>query len=248
MNASPRTIRVEPLGQHLAQRLAGTLDPEEAVALLELVDRDAVLPREPGGRLLARASLGRALDPLVGRLLGKVVDDDREPPRADETAIRPHAELALDELGQLRLRLAARAGGQLLAADLKQQRRPSRLHLDVELRDLAREGAHAADVGRALGHRDRPARVEQVERVRALEHLVVRRQRQPPLEEVPALGLVLGEPPHEHVDRRVLEVVGRPLALVLAVDVAPRDPRRPLEVERRSACPGGTSPAARARR
>ena len=67
--------------------------------------------------------------------------------------------------------------------------------------------------------------------MRALEHLVVGRERQAALDEVSAFGLVLGEAPHEDVDWRLLEVVDGPLPLALAVDVAPCDAGRPLEVE-----------------
>ena len=59
---------------------------------------------------------------------------------------------------------------------------------DVGLGDRPGEVPHPPDVGRALGHRDRPARVEQVERVRALEHLVVGGDRQPALDERPGLA------------------------------------------------------------
>src|SRR6185437_1476133 len=98
---------------------------------------------------------------------------------------------------------------------------------------VTRKLANAADVRGSLRHRDRPTRVEQVERVRTLQHLVVGRKRQPALEQVSALRLVLVETTGEHVDRRLLEVVPRPLALVLKVDVAPRDAWCPLELKRR---------------
>ena len=48
----------------------------------------------------------------------------------------------------------------------------------VALRDAARQVADAADVGGALGDGDRAARVEQVERVRGLQHLLVGGQRE----------------------------------------------------------------------
>ena len=69
--------------------------------------------------------------------------------------------------------------------------------------------------------------------MRRLQHLVVRRQRQIFLEELLRLGLVLVEAPLENGDRRLLVVVLRPLALVLAVHVPPGHARRPLEVEHR---------------
>ena len=59
----------------------------------------------------------------------------------------------------------------------------------------AREVPHAPDVADALGHRDRAARVEQVEGVRALQHLVVGRQRNRGLEAARALALVVVEVP-----------------------------------------------------
>src|SRR5262249_22655287 len=63
--------------------------------------------------------------------------------------------------------------------------------LEVQLRDLPREVPHPDDVRGALGDRDRAARVEQVERVRALQHLIVGRQRQLALDQPLGLGLVL---------------------------------------------------------
>src|SRR5437660_1315249 len=108
------------------------------------------------------------------------------------------------------------------------------LRFEIGLRQAAGESANTADVGRTLGDRDRAAGVEQVESVRALEHLVVGRDRQPDLEEVPALRLVLLEPAGENVDRRLFEVVPRPFALGLPVDLAPGNPWRPFELESRS--------------
>ena len=105
------------------------------------------------------------------------------------------------------------------------------LLLEVELRDGAHEVADAADVRGALGDGDRAARVEQVERVRALEDEVVGRQRQAALDQALAFRLVVVEVPRVHLDVRLLEVVVRPLALVLAVDVLPGDALGPLERE-----------------
>ena len=178
-NASPRTIAVHALGKLSRRCRPGTLDAEEAVAHAR-----ARRPRRRASSRTRRAALlaqvlRRALDPLVGA--SARARRRRAPPaaaaRRSSSARRRAAQPAL---GQLRLRLAAGGRGQLLAADLKQQRRhrpPT-----VELGDGAREVADAADVRGALGHGDRAARVEQVERVRALQHLVVGRQRQPPLD------------------------------------------------------------------
>src|SRR4029453_9322691 len=75
------------------------------------------------------------------------------------------------------------------------------LQLEVDLCDLAREGANTADVGGPLGGGERAPRVEEVERMRRLQHLVVRRKRQPALKQQAALLLVLPEPPHQHIRR-----------------------------------------------
>ena len=148
---------------------------------------------------------------------------------------------------------------QLLAADLDEQRaqcawpRSSRRlspasrvlsaapvadDLQVEAGDLAREVAHAGDVRGAVGHADHAARVEHVERVAALEHVVVGGDGQARLDGAQRLGLVLAEVAVEHLRVRHLEVVGAELALVLLVDVAVGDdvlravlvPARPDEV------------------
>ena len=66
----------------------------------------------------------------------------------------------------------------LPAPSAVQQREAERLAaLVVRLRHRARERAHAQDVALPLGHRDGAARIEQVEGVRGLEHLLVGRQR-----------------------------------------------------------------------
>src|SRR5262249_57865091 len=70
-----------------------------------------------------------------------------------------------------------------------------------------------------------------VEGVRALERLVVGGQGQAALDQGAALVLVLVEAAHQDLDRGLLEVVDRPLALALAVDVAPGEPGRPLKLE-----------------
>ena len=141
---------------------------------------------------------------------------------------------------------------QLLGADLDQQRahapRPPRRSrrrlapvaddLQVEAGDLAREVAHAGDVRGAVGDADHAARVEHVEGVAALEHVVVGRDGQARLDGAQRLGLVLAEVAVQHLGVRHLEVVGAELALVLLVDVAVGDdvlgavllPARPHEV------------------
>jgi hypothetical protein len=50
--------------------------------------------RESGGRLVAQRN-GRALDPLIARSLLEAGNEDREPPRSDEKALRPYAQMPL---------------------------------------------------------------------------------------------------------------------------------------------------------
>ncbi len=105
----------------------------------------------------------------------------------------------------------------------------------VRLGDAAREGANPQDEALAFGDRDRLACVEQVERVRRLEHAFVGRQRQPGLEQPQALGLVGIELPEQFGDVGMLEVELRLLDLVLVIDIAIGDAAersvRPDEVE-----------------
>src|SRR5665811_1896928 len=89
-----------------------------------------------------------------------------------------------------------------------------------------RPRAHAPDVHRAIGDADHAARVEHVEGVAALEHVVVGRHGQTRLETALGLVLVLAEVAVEHVGVGDLEVVAAELALVLAVDVAVGDGHR----------------------
>ena len=110
--------------------------------------------------------------------------------------------------------------------------------LQIQAGDLAREVAHAGDVRGAVGDADHAARVEHVEGVAALEHVVVGRDRQARLEAAQRLGLVLAEVPVQHLGVGDLEVVAAELALVLLVHVAVGDdvlravlvPARPDEV------------------
>jgi len=62
--------------------------------------------------------------------------------------------------------------------------------------------------------------VQQVERVRALDHLLVGRQRQALLDQRQRLALALVEQLEQELDVRVLEVVGGLLDLVLVEHVA----------------------------
>src|SRR4029450_433788 len=135
--------------------------------------------------------------------------------------------------GSHRSRICARASAHAEAGSSSQPISKSRLGnlLHVLLGHPTGEAPNPSDVGGALRDGDGAAGVEQVEGVRALQHLVIGRARGPPRHELAAFGLVLVEAAPEDVDRGKLEVVDRPLALVLAVDVAPFHSRRPVEVE-----------------
>ena len=142
-------------GEHLGQRLARDRDPEETVALLELVRRDAVALREPGRGLVPHRHR-RAFHPLVGRLRRDVVREHGQTARRDQDPGRLHAQDAAGELGQLALCLPAGGRGQLLAADLNQERR-HRLQRRAE-----RSCARACGRGRCR----RPVRSRTAHRVR----------------------------------------------------------------------------------
>src|SRR5262245_32752742 len=101
---------------------------------------------------------------------------------------------------------------------------------EVGLGHPRRQRAHPPDVRAPLGRADDPARVEQVEGVAALQHLVIGRQHQALVEAARALGLVLREAPEQDLGVRDLEVVAAPLALALEVDVAVGHALRPGQV------------------
>src|SRR5205814_5494781 len=101
---------VDLLRQDIADVLARPREPEETVALLEVVDRDAVAPREARRGLLPEL-LGRPLDPLVRRSLGEVVDQDAEAARPDEDLACLCADVRAAEPGELLLCFAARRRG-----------------------------------------------------------------------------------------------------------------------------------------
>ena len=105
----------------------------------------------------------------------------------------------------------------------------------VGLRDGTRQRAHAQDVALAFGDRDRLARVQQVEGVRGLHHLLVRRQREFRLEQLAAGGFVFVEVAQQHRGVGMLEVVSRLLHFVLVEHVAVGDaaerPIGPHDVE-----------------
>ena len=138
-------------------------------------------------------------------------------------------------------------GRQLLAAELDQEIRHAGLQrLHVRGGDGAGQVPDARDVADPLGDRDRAARVEQVEGVRALQHLVVGRQRQAPRHAAPAHSRSWSSKWREqHVDVGRLEVVRRQLALVRRY-TSPYVTPGAHAGRRRSPRPAGTSRAARA--
>ncbi len=108
-----------------------------------------------------------------------------------------------------------------------------------QLRRPHREITHALDDADALGHRNRAAGVEQVEQVRALQHLIVSRQHREALligivvvlrEQFFALGFVFAEEAPQAVDIRHLEVVNRKLQLVGEAHVGVFHALGPLDV------------------
>jgi hypothetical protein len=90
----------------------------------------------------------------------------------------------------------------------------------IRLRDQARQGTHAADVGGALGHGNGAARVEHVEAVRGLHDLLVGRQRELQRDQALRFRFVVGKLGEQQIGVGMLEVVGRLLHFVLVVDVA----------------------------
>ena len=119
----PVDDRAQPVEQRLsAQRLPGHAGPQVALPLLEVRLGEPVALRE-AGRSLLTALRRRPLDQLLGGGLRQLVDDERDPPGRHVDVRCLHAQLAPDELRKLRFGLPAGRGGQLLAADLKQQRR-----------------------------------------------------------------------------------------------------------------------------
>ena len=135
----------EALGQHLRDRPPWHLQPQEPVADGQVVDRRAVALREPCGGAVAQG-LGRALDPLVGRSLRKTRGKG-EATRPDEERVGDRAEVLAREVRELQPGLHARGCGQLLAADLKQQRRHAPLPLPAAAR-----GTAARPTARDCGH------------------------------------------------------------------------------------------------
>ena len=83
-----------------------------------------------------------------------------------------------------------------------------------------RDRAHTQEVALALGHRERSSRVEEVEDVRCLEDHLVGGEREVRGREPAALRLAGLEPVEQDIDRRVGEVVGGHLLLVLEIQVA----------------------------
>src|SRR2546422_7397574 len=94
----------------------------------------------------------------------------------------------------------------------------------VQLRAVVGELADPQDVTLPLGHADGAARVEQVEGVRALQAVVVRRKRKVLLDEAAALALVLVEEAQEPVGIARVEAVLALLPLVLPEGVAVGEP------------------------
>ena len=88
-SARPATISASRSGSASSIGRPGTVDPEEAVAHLEIVHGDALLAREALAAAFSRSVLGRAPAPTrPARARAALVDEEREPPRTDEDACR----------------------------------------------------------------------------------------------------------------------------------------------------------------
>ncbi len=139
---------------------------------------------------------------------------------------------------QLRGGVAQREGGQLLGSDFKRERLVChgylrllallrRLHADHVLQiaraACLRDGAHAQDIAHALGGGNHAARIEQVERMAAFEHIVVCGKRQARGQHAIAFSLVAVEFAEKHIGVGHFEVVRGELALVFQENVAVRE-------------------------
>ncbi len=90
-------------------------------------------------------------------------------------------------------------------------------------RDLPRQSAHLREGGGPLGGGDRAPGIEDVEGVRALQHVGVRGDGQPGVDEPAGLGGIVGVEPAHGVDVGVVEVVPGHLVLGLAEHLAVGD-------------------------
>src|ERR1019366_8931408 len=143
----------------------------------------------------------------------------RRAARREEARSRapPSRRLLLGRHGALRSEL----GPHFLAPGLRRHgKAESGPALEIALRHAPRQGADAADVGSALGDADGAARLEQIEAVRRLQHLLVGGRRELQVHEQPGFALVRGEGGEQELDVAGLEVVRALLDLVLVIDVA----------------------------
>ena len=162
--------------------------PQEAVALLQR--RPA--PRRACGRTRPAPARGRR---PAGRAPRAARPAARRAGRARRSASRRGADVdaglvrlqpgvderRADQRGQLRSSASRQAEAGSSSQPISTSRSgivPSRLPIQVARATACDSAPHPQDVGRAVGDGDRPPRVEQVEGVRALEHLVVGGQRQ----------------------------------------------------------------------
>src|SRR5271163_651156 len=83
------------------------------------------------------------------------------------------------------------------------------------------------DIGSALGHADRTSRIEEVEEMARFQALVVSRQREPMVDQRPALGLGIAEMHNEAGSIGKLKIVGREFLLGALEDLAVCDTTRP---------------------
>src|SRR5438874_6384459 len=231
-NCNPRTIAASRSGSTSSIGRPGTASPRNPSRTVSSSAGTPYRFAKPAAAWSRRLSGGPLTHPSSVRSGTSAGNANRRGPRNSSLGDTPRCSRASS--GSCKpASMQAAAGSSSTPISSNRLRMRLLLPFEVELRDGSHQVAHPPDVRRSLRDRDRATRVEQVERVRALEDEVVRRQRQAALDQPPALGLVVVEVPPLHVDVGLFEVVVRPLALVLAVDVLPRDPLRPVEREHR---------------
>src|SRR2546421_1024255 len=103
---------------------------------------------------------------------------------------------------------------------MRQRKAQAFARVVIALRHAARERPHAAHIAGALRDRDGAARIEQVERVRALQHHLVGGQHALRVQQPLRFGFEVTEVAKKELGVRQLEVVARLLDFVLVVYIA----------------------------
>ena len=231
-----RTVRPErgsdlrPLARRLGVRLVrpDAINESHDPARRPMHDDRAM--RQPCGPELLGQTRSHLLDRLRHDVRRQLLDADLEsqPTRDVGASGRAQRHTTQWRLNTTEGGMTARPHRRQLA---RQQREAELLApLDPQAGHLPREPAHHAERLGALRRRDGAARVEDVEGVRALEDVRVRRDRQPHVDEPLRLGRVALEEVAVGLDVGVVEVVARHLVLALPERLAVADPLRVLHV------------------